>query len=303
MKSTQILMVILTLIASSLFTVSGGHAQDGTENFCLNSETLECLPTQTVDFLGESNENNLELNAIGGTSQTFLPEMVGSYSEIIIPQVDFSKSNYVVFIPTIMNKYSPPGSTQEQTKSLTNSTAYADQEFGDIPSYNTYLADDFVIGGAGWNLQEIYIPGNLFNNGTTLANASILKFQIYSDNLGVPAGDPDNGGSIWSISVLPTDSRITLTQSAPLKYGNVKLTLTTPLFLSPGRYWLVFYPNMNVTNGQYGRYVSDSANGYDAVVMNPGGGFLPQASTWTSIRSSLAWGVTQQDLAFRLTGY
>ena len=233
---------------------------------------------------------------------TPVPGVVASCAKSIIPVQYDVKKDFAIFLPSVMNKYTSPSGTLEQTKSSVNSTTYADQKFGDIPTYTTYLADDFLIVSPGLNLQEIFIPGNLYNGGTTLANASQLVFQIYADNSGKPAGDPVNGGAIWSLSVAPGDARITLTQSAPLIYGNVKLTLSSPLNLAAGRYWLVFYPEMNVLVGQYGRYVSDTTNGNDAVVMNPGGGFLPLATTWTSIQAPAAWGLVQQDLAFRLKG-
>ena len=229
--------------------------------------------------------------------------MVASCASSMISVQSDVKMEFAIFLPSVLNKYTPPsGGTLEQTKSSVNSTTYADQKFGDIPTYSNYLADDFLITSPGYNLTEIFIPGNLYNGGTTLANATQLVFQIYADNAGKPAGDPVNGGAFWSLSVAPGDARITLTQSAPLIYGNVKLMLTTPLNLAAGRYWLVFYPEMNVLLGQYGRYVSDTTNGNDAVVMNPGGGFLPQATTWTSIQDPAAWGIVQQDLAFRLKG-
>ncbi len=212
-------------------------------------------------------------------------------------------TDFVVFLPTVMNNVVPTIPTQEQTKSTVNTSVYSDQKFGDIPLYSTYLADDFLVGSEGLHIEEFFFPGHLYNNGTTLANATQLVFQIYGNNGGLPAGDPVNGGAIWTLSVPPSDSRITLTQGSPNIYGNVKLTFSTPLFLPAGRYWIVFYPEMNVITGQYGRYVSDSTNGYDAVVMNPGGGFLPNATSWTSIQPTASWGLAQQDLAFRVKGY
>jgi hypothetical protein len=223
--------------------------------------------------------------------------------EILPQNPGFASADFVVFLPSVMNKYSSPSGTLEQVKSTSNTSMYADQKFADLTNYSNYLADDFLIGGTGLNVQEIYIPGNLYNGGTTLANASQLVFQIYTDAVGKPAGDPVSGGAFWNLAISPSDSRITLTQSAPMIYGNVKFTFSTPLFLAPGRYWLVFYPDMPVLQGQYGRYVSETTNGNDAVVMNPGGGFLPLATSWTSIQSPNAWNLVQQDLAFRIKGY
>jgi M6 family metalloprotease-like protein len=190
----------------------------------------------------------------------------------------------------------------DQPASTVNLDVYADQQFPDAPTYSIYQADDFLVGSSGWNVKELFIPGGLFSSGTSLALATQLKFQIYTDNAGIPAGDPVNGGAFWSISLTPGDAQISLLTGSDGLPSNVRLTLTTPAFLPAGRYWFVFYPVMPYsTAGQYGRLVSDTANGFDAVVMNPGGGFgFPL--TWTSIQDANTWSMVQQDLAFQIKG-
>lgn len=101
---------------------------------------------------------------------------------------------------------------------------------------------------------------------------------------------------------MPTSGQITLSTGLGGYLSNVKLTLTSPLNLGPGTYWLVFYPEMTYTIvGQYGRYVSDTTNGFAAKVINPGGAFgIPTG--WTSIQDASTWGMTQQDMAFEIRG-
>ena len=147
------------------------------------------------------------------------------------------------------------------------------------------------------------MPGGLWNGGTTLANATSLNFRIYADQAGKPAGYPGGGSApVWSLSIAPSDARILLSNGVGGLPSNVTLKLPSPVHLATGRYWLVFYPTMEYSlYGQYGRQVSDTVNGYDAMVINPGGGFgFP--TTWTSIQDGSTWMMAQQDLAFEIRG-
>lgn len=190
-----------------------------------------------------------------------------------------------------------------QVVSSVNSNAYVNQDFLDLPTYSTFLADDFLVGSSGWSVKEIYVPGNIWNGATSLSLATQLVFQIYADNAGVPAGNPISGGAYWSLSLPPTDSRISLTNGVGGLPSNVRLVLTSTVHLPAGRYWLVFYPVMSfATGGQYGRHVSDTLNGLDGMAINPGGGMGLPAS-WTSIQDASTWGMVQQDLAFQIKGY
>jgi hypothetical protein len=186
-----------------------------------------------------------------------------------------------------------------------NTSTFPCQDF-ETPSdaFDIFLADDFTNSEA-WEIRTIFVPGNLFAGGRTLMNARALHFKIYNDAAGVPGGDPSGRGNpaVWQLSVTPSDSRITLgngiVNSLP---SDVTLNLTSPLILAPGTYWLIFYPELDFTpDGQYGRNISVTANGYEAMVINPGGGFnMP--TEWTSIRDSSTWNLTEQDLAFQLVG-
>jgi hypothetical protein len=189
----------------------------------------------------------------------------------------------------------------DQPLSLVHQTAYINQEFPDFPTYNSFLADDFI-NDQRWNISTIYIPGYLWNGGTTLMNATALHWQIYADNSGQPAGDPSGGGSppLWNLSLPPSDSQVVLSTSSPGGYlSNTTLNLNTPIDLPAGHYWLVFYPTMSfTTDGEYGRQPADTTNSEVGNFINPGGGF-GYGTNWQ------AWNVlgpVQQDIAFRLEG-
>ena len=76
----------------------------------------------------------------------------------------------------------------DQLLSATNTNAYVDQDFTDIPTYSSYLADDFVVPAGGWQISAIFVPGDGWNGFTTIFNATMLHFEIYADAAGLPAG-------------------------------------------------------------------------------------------------------------------
>ena len=196
-----------------------------------------------------------------------------------------------------------------QPVSTVNTSSYADQDFETASDpYDIFIADDFT-NTQPWSIQTIFVPGNTWNTGCDLTCADYLHFQIYADGGGVPDGYPDGGlggggnPPIWSLSVIPTDSQVSLTTGTGGFLSNVTLKLNTPIKLTPGTYWFVFYPEMSFTTcaAQYGRHVSDTTNGYVAQVISPGGGFgFP--TVWADVTSASIWNLTQQDFAFRIEG-
>ncbi len=191
-----------------------------------------------------------------------------------------------------------------QPVSPVNVGAYASQDFEEASDDNDiFIADDFSTTET-WNIQTVFIPGGLWGSGTTLMNATALHFQIYAEDNGTPDGDPYAGGNspVWNLSVLPTDSQITISDGIYGLPSNVTLSLDTPIILPPGTYWLVFYPELDGTAaGRYGRHVSFTENGNPAQVINPGGGFaFPTA--WTSVTDESTWNMEEQDFAFLLAG-
>ena len=187
-----------------------------------------------------------------------------------------------------------------QPLSTVDQNAYINQDFPDVPTYSTYLADDFTATNT-WNIETIFVPGNGWNGFTSLTNATALNFMIFVDDGGVPAGDPAGGGElpVWALSVPPTDAQVVLSNGSSGLPSDVTLTLTTPVSLPAGHYWLVYYPTLPFSGGgQFGRQPADTTNGYTGQLINPGGG-LGLGTDWQ------AWtvlGGTLPDIAFRLEG-
>jgi len=188
----------------------------------------------------------------------------------------------------------------DQPLSSVNQGAYVNQSFPDLAAYSSYLADDFT-NAAPWTITKIVIPGDGWNGFTGLGSASSLVFSIYADAAGLPAGYPGGGAApTWTLSVPPGDAQVALSPGTPSGYpATVTLTLTTPISLPAGTWWLVYYPDLAFSPyGQFGRQASDTTNGAVAQFINPGGGF----GYGTTYQNWTVLGMAQQDCAFRLEG-
>ena len=162
-----------------------------------------------------------------------------------------------------------------QPISATSTSVWINQDFPDIPTYSSYLADDFVVDG-GWKINSIYVPGDGFSSSTSLTNATLLTWEIYADDNGFPLGYPTSVSTppIWSLSLSPSDTKVILSTGHNGDLTNTLLNLPSPLVLTEGRYWLVFYPTLSYTPyGQYGRHAADTKFGEVAKFINPNGGF------------------------------
>jgi hypothetical protein len=203
---------------------------------------------------------------------------------------------------------SVPGGLWNQP--LSTYDAYSNQDFETLyDAYDIFIADDFTI-AEPWSITTIYVPGDTYTNnppynpGTSLMHATTLNWRIYANAGGIPAGNPHGGSPpVWSLSLSPGNSQVTLSTGGRGYLSDVTLSLSTPVNLPAGTYWLVFYPQLNIDPwGQYGRHPSNTTNGYTAKVINPGGG-LGFPTTWTDVTAASTWGqygLTKKDFAFRI---
>lgn len=190
----------------------------------------------------------------------------------------------------------------QQPISGSNTGAYASQDFEPaLDDFDVYIADDFKSNSI-WSIESIFVPGHVWNGGTDLMNAHTLNWVIYKDDSGLPAGNPSGGGDPvhLHISLPPSDSQVSLSTGVGGYPSNVTLNLDIPIVLSPATYWFIFYPEMDFNpHGQYGVHVSDTTNGYKAMIINPGEGF-GMGPDWRD--NDLYHGISQQDIAFTLRG-
>ncbi len=217
--------------------------------------------------------------------------------QLVGPAVEALVESGVPVMPDAVMLWSQPITTADLG-------AYANQDFVDPANdpFDIFIADDFT-NDETWRIDTIFVPGNLWNGGTTLMNANLLNWEIYADGGGMPDGDPSGGGNppVWSLSVPPSNHQVILAQGVAGLPSNALVFPDDPIVLEPGTYWLVFYPSLEfAVGGQYGRHVSDTTNGYEAHGINPAGGFgFP--TTWTPVIST-PWALTWHDFAFSLMG-
>jgi hypothetical protein len=195
----------------------------------------------------------------------------------------------------------------DQPKSVSNTTAYLSTNFFNPAndSYDTYIADDFY-NPVPWLIDTIYLPGQVWNGGTDLTCAKSIHVEIYADVGSAPDNFPDGPcclHPVWTTQLKPNHPAVTLSPGNGGFLTDVTISLTAPIGLPPGRWFLVSYATMDWTAGcgTWGPNVADTTNGHQAVVVNPGGGIgLP--TNWTPITDPSAFGIAESDVAFRLEG-
>jgi hypothetical protein len=193
-----------------------------------------------------------------------------------------------------------PNALWSQPASPSNPGRVANQRFPDAGAYTSYVADDFSNTDT-WVIDQIVIPGQLYNGGSSLANADTLHWRIYPDDNGLPSGHPSdqNGTPFWSLDLDPSDSTISLITGLQVSIVDTLLVFDTPIELPPGTWWLFFYPTMRFSpNGQFGRLSSDTSNLSKAKFINPGGGF-GRGTDWNDWS---VMGPDQHDAAFLIVG-
>ena len=176
----------------------------------------------------------------------------------------------------------------------------ANQVFPDSETHSSYVADDFR-NEEIWLIEQIVVPGELYNGGASLNNANSLHWSIYADLSGLPSGYPNDNGvePFWSLELKPSSSNVNLVHGIQGSKVDAHLVLDPPIHLPPGTWWLYFYPVMRFQlHGQYGRLSSDTSNLSIAKFINPKGGF-GKGTGWNDWS---AMGPGQHDAAFEIIG-
>jgi hypothetical protein len=262
-------------------------------SFVMNDQEWDL--SVVAGFKGETSLNGENLSAVG-SSMPVKPITV-ELSPEVSSEITVSSSNDHIVQPS---QAAVESVLWDQPLSIIEQSAYVDQDFIDFPDYTSFLADDFV-NADPWLIQSIFIPGDGWGGFSTLLNATTLTWQIYEDNAGVPAGDPTGAGAppLWTLSLAPSDPRVSITPGTSGYLSNTQLNLMTPISLPPGHYWLIFYPKMSFAGaGQYGRQPADTTHGYIPQLINPGGGF----GFGTDWQGWNVLGAPLTDMAFTLGG-
>ncbi len=180
--------------------------------------------------------------------------------------------------------------------------------FGDYSDYlpdqtqGIYLAEDFQTTAPSTNLTRLSFPG-FMTGATALAGltGSPITFQIYTDNAGSPSGNPETVAPsyVWTFAAtIGTTPGLTVTNntiSIDLAAAGAPATA-----LTPGRYWIVVYPRVNLATGPWAWFESTVTFGHDAHVINPKGAF-GIGPNWIAITDPLD-GDTYPGLAIHMEG-
>lgn len=149
-------------------------------------------------------------------------------------------------------------------------------------SFDSQAADDFVVPAAGWSVTGIDVAGVYTGTGP----AASFHVYFYADAAGLP------GALVASRLAQP------FTGSA----GNASITLTSPVILGGGTYWLSVQAREDFSpNGQWfwgNRAVTANTA---AAWQNPGGGFGSPCTTWGVKTTCLPTQVGPDEL-FRING-
>lgn len=142
-----------------------------------------------------------------------------------------------------------------------------------FPDYGAgfYAADDFQVYVPGTNLSKLSFPG--FTTGSkSLAGFSGQKihFQIFADAAGVPNGDPETGGAVYSFA-----ATIGTTAGLNVAGNTISIDLNAAgapaTNLAPGRYWMVVWPEIKFGVGPWAWYESVTTFGNNAHNIDPAG--------------------------------
>ena len=148
----------------------------------------------------------------------------------------------------------------DQTSSPSADGFSAAQDFVDPANdgYDCWGADDFEVpAGETWIIDSAYFGGGYWNGagpGTGFGN-----MKIYEDAPGAP------GTELFDLPACPV-----VDDGA----GNLDITLTTPIVLTEGIYWMAWQHTVDfATGGQWGVQPHMAAYGTVWYWINPGGGF------------------------------
>jgi subtilisin family serine protease len=162
-----------------------------------------------------------------------------------------------------------------------------------------YSADDFEV-TEPVALTRLFFDG-FVNSATLAANSSAIRFYVYSDAQGNPAGHPEDGQSshVWTATLAPTAAGVDVT-------GNkIRLNLADAglpaVELQAGRYWLIAAPVFPTTSPRWNWFAATNGPALsDARIIAPNG-TLGVPTTWTSIATLLNNPVFAA-LTFRVNG-
>ena len=146
------------------------------------------------------------------------------------------------------------------------------QDFPDLPSYSSQVADDFTVSDPiGWTVLSVAVQED--TSQTTDIPGVLYNVDIFADDGGMPAAQ-----AVCDYIDQPAGFDATNTVAS--------IALDHSCFLQPGTYWLSATPSLRFdTGGQLYAWLGDTGTQFGAAPFwrNPGGAFGGTCTTWTPL--------------------
>ena len=185
----------------------------------------------------------------------------------------------------------PAGATVLYTQTGAGTNGAPNQNFSAAyDSYDSELADDFIVPAAGWGVNSVNFP----ITGSADADITVATWNItfYSDSAGIPgAADPG-----CTYTAQPGTG-------ATAAGGTITVDLPTQCDLTAGTHWFSAQSNLDYAVGgqSYWSNFAAPAIGAPAMFRNPGDGFGVGCTTFTSV-VTCGVGGGEPNLIFQLLG-
>ena len=155
-------------------------------------------------------------------------------------------------------------------------------------AFNNQGADDFVVPETdAWTVTQVVAGGVYFNGPGPSASFNVT---FYSDTAGFP-GAAVPGGTYTGLAYTNVPA------------GTFTITLSTPLLLAPGTYWVSVQANMNFTPFGEGGWNDRTVTSNSAAVwQNPAGGFGTSCTAYGRRGASCGIDPTAPDQIFQVMG-
>lgn len=154
--------------------------------------------------------------------------------------------------------------------------------FDEGSNFGAYSADNFTLNGDA-NLDQFYFDG--FTNGLDLSTEiDAFTVEVYADNGGEPAGDPETAASALYTLTLPVgDPNLTLTADGEVTV-NVLGAVGSSWTLGAGNYWVSGYANF-VGAQRWNWFAGTPASGDTdiAKIIDPTDAFGSGFTSWTDL--------------------
>jgi uncharacterized protein (TIGR03382 family) len=152
----------------------------------------------------------------------------------------------------------------DQSNYDTAASAFVDQQFGDFPTFSSYLVTDVVVGNGGWNIDSITTYYTIGATGVDLwPAAGTAMLNVFAKAGALPgAGDDPGLGTVVATTFVDADA------------GTQAMTASgLGLVLGPGEYWIGLTPILDFLVFSQEFHRGAPIIGGDTAFRNPGGGF------------------------------